>query len=420
MNVESTAITANNGPTVLVATDDGLVMGSDNNENGLFGVLRKDDPADERIVRTWALKTGRDGLIAFAQRGWRDPDTGIVYVTFRAEYADTPVTLAAGTASSGGLVYEEPTLPVVGGADRFAAVAKLGADELVMYGEIGGVARHFRGTLTRPGSSPLSTTIDSGNALGGRTDNTTGLALGRAKAKGLQSVAVGQTASADQTGSTAVGYGALVTSTDGVAVGKQAKASNAGTALGSGADGGVSGVAVGFNAKVTAGSSVVVGGGSATAASEAVAVGHGASAAASYAVAVGKSAVATESGTAVGRLADARLQSVAVGREAITSGASSVAIGHQSKAGLDSIAVGHQADATAGSNSIALGKGSVVTGSNQVQVGARYFELGELAADAPAPGANRGRLFVRDNGAGKTQLCARFPSGAVQVIATEP
>lgn len=47
------------------------------------------------------------------------------------------------------------------------------------------------------------------------------------------------------------------------------------------------------------------------------------------------------------------------------------------------------------------------------------FEFTEHA-DYAAPGANKGRVYARDNGAGKTQLVARFPSGAVQVIATEP
>lgn len=39
--------------------------------------------------------------------------------------------------------------------------------------------------------------------------------------------------------------------------------------------------------------------------------------------------------------------------------------------------------------------------------------------DAPIdPGT--GTWFFRDNGAGKSQFCVRFPSGAVQVLATEP
>lgn len=48
-----------------------------------------------------------------------------------------------------------------------------------------------------------------------------------------------------------------------------------------------------------------------------------------------------------------------------------------------------------------------------------WFELGEIA-DPAAPMANKGRLYVRDNGAGKSQVVVRFPTGAVQVIATEP
>lgn len=40
---------------------------------------------------------------------------------------------------------------------------------------------------------------------------------------------------------------------------------------------------------------------------------------------------------------------------------------------------------------------------------------------APSNGAtNTAQLFCRDNGAGKTQLCVIFGSGAVQVVATEP
>jgi hypothetical protein len=47
------------------------------------------------------------------------------------------------------------------------------------------------------------------------------------------------------------------------------------------------------------------------------------------------------------------------------------------------------------------------------------LELGEVAAPS-APAANKGRLFLRDNGSGKTQLCIIFNTGAVQVIATQP
>lgn len=48
-----------------------------------------------------------------------------------------------------------------------------------------------------------------------------------------------------------------------------------------------------------------------------------------------------------------------------------------------------------------------------------YIEMNEITAPA-APAANYARLFVEDNGAGKTRLVVRFPTGANQVIATEP
>lgn len=46
--------------------------------------------------------------------------------------------------------------------------------------------------------------------------------------------------------------------------------------------------------------------------------------------------------------------------------------------------------------------------------------LGTEIADPAAPAVNQGKLYFRDNGAGKTQLVARFNTGAVQVIVTEP
>jgi hypothetical protein len=50
---------------------------------------------------------------------------------------------------------------------------------------------------------------------------------------------------------------------------------------------------------------------------------------------------------------------------------------------------------------------------------AEYLEISEMAAPA-APGADKARFFCRDTGGGKSQICAIFPTGAIQVIATEP
>lgn len=48
-----------------------------------------------------------------------------------------------------------------------------------------------------------------------------------------------------------------------------------------------------------------------------------------------------------------------------------------------------------------------------------FMELSEIG-DPAAAGTNKARLYTKDNGAGKTQVVARFATGAVQVMATEP
>lgn len=50
--------------------------------------------------------------------------------------------------------------------------------------------------------------------------------------------------------------------------------------------------------------------------------------------------------------------------------------------------------------------------------GGGYIQMSEQA-DPANSAADSGRLFMRDNGAGKTQLCVRFATGAAIVIATE-
>lgn len=49
----------------------------------------------------------------------------------------------------------------------------------------------------------------------------------------------------------------------------------------------------------------------------------------------------------------------------------------------------------------------------------KFIELDEISAPV-SPSANKSRLYTRDNGSGKTQLVVKFPTGAVQVLATEP
>ena len=49
----------------------------------------------------------------------------------------------------------------------------------------------------------------------------------------------------------------------------------------------------------------------------------------------------------------------------------------------------------------------------------KWYEMTEITAPA-APSANRARLFLKDNGLGKTQLCVRFNTGSIVVLASQP
>jgi hypothetical protein len=126
---------------------------------------------------------------------------------------------------------------------------------------------------------------------------------------------------------------------------------------------------------------------------------------------------------------------VAVGYDTLrsaTSGSSNTAVGagalFSAASGTGNVAVGANADAlrTTGNNNIAIGTNVETdspTGSNQINIGGVYFHdrfVFPERADPAAPPAGRAVVFARDNGSGETQLCVRFATGAVQVLATEP
>jgi len=71
---------------------------------------------------------------------------------------------------------------------------------------------------------------------------------------------------------------------------------------------------------------------------------------------------------------------------------------------------GHAVHGTATSGYAGYFAGKVYTST--------FHELQEISAPG-APASNRARLFVRDNGSGKTQLCVRFSAGAVKVLVTQ-
>lgn len=70
-------------------------------------------------------------------------------------------------------------------------------------------------------------------------------------------------------------------------------------------------------------------------------------------------------------------------------------------------------------DTLSVDTGLIVNGGQLTLHQSGYFEGVEIA-EPSAPGADFGRMYFRDNGSGKTQLVAKFSSGAVQVIATQP
>lgn len=70
---------------------------------------------------------------------------------------------------------------------------------------------------------------------------------------------------------------------------------------------------------------------------------------------------------------------------------------------------------------ISNGVSNIASMSLLVLNGAIVTDIHEkVSADPTAPSSGVCRIYQRDNGAGKGQLCVLFPTGAVQVLATQP
>lgn len=322
-------------PTVMVATDNGIVCGSDSDPGGIYGIARQSTTGRLKMELVWRWWAARDGVVGFAQRGFRDPRSGLVYIGFSSGFSDVKMMIAAGTATSAGMVWQASSA----GAYRVYNLIVTDTGKLIGYNDDGGT----------------NSIITANVSTGGLIDRDTGNVLGGISAS-ASSIAVGAGAALTSGASSAVSVGVLASAAgQGVAVGKSASVSVAG------------GVAVGYTAQATNTKSIAIGfDAQATSAQNNVTIGEG-------------SRVTSNGG-------------VTLGAESITSHALSVALG------------------------------AVVstTANSQVAVGTKHFELLELAADAAAGAANSARLYVRDNGSGKTQLVVRFATGAIQVIATEP
>ena len=394
-------------PVVVVATDDGLCCGSDNDVNGMWGVVRLDDPMKQELALRWQWRTTQPGLIGFAQRGFRDPATGIVYMGWITNFANVAPIITGGTATAAGPVWEWTG----------AATAGSKIDNNVIFGSrFIGTGVHasgagkvtITGQLTQPGSGEQN--VNSGNSRGGYAGAATSMAVGPKSTTEatLGTVVVGPGASASGTAhqSVAVGRSATAAGGDGVAIGYQASAAGTGSA------------AIGSGATTTAAFAVVVGRAATVSATGGVAVGYNAIAA-NNSVAIGNGAgdaTAFTEGVCIGKDTSSGIYGVAVGTGAV-SGGYGVAVGRNASTTTNSsVAIGSAA-ATTHASAVALGSTSVTTRDFQIAVGPRHFEIKKTATLPSTPAADAARIYVADDGTGKTKLAVKFSDGAEHVLA---
>ena len=238
-------------------------------------------------------------------------------------------------------------------------------------------------------ASDTSTTAGGSGTAGGA------IAIGRASsATGGAAVALGNQAQANFESSTAIGPGAITSAAKAVAFGHEAKADKSyATAIGAGAEShGEESQAVGREARTNGTRSIAVGTKSEATQNYAAAIGTQASATAESAIAIGfktaasgAQAIATGSNSAAsgaqaiatGNNATAtKIGSIAMGKNVAASGDYSTAIGNKAKAsGANSIAFGSSIDNTttgtvaSGDNSIAIGMKSTASGDGAVAHG---------------------------------------------------
>lgn len=432
-------------PTTVDVTPDGLVCGSDSGRAGILGVVRQDNPMDEKFIHTWVWQTGKDGVVGFGASSFRDEATGIVYIGFRAGQTGVHPVIAGGTPTAAGLVWEWDGGPSAISDDVRNPVVVNG--RLYAHGLLSGQSRTIRGFVASPGvpSSPsqvrvVGTKMESGvgasatgmrNLAVGNDANAAGvqdsIAVGYGATSGNNALAVGARAVAESSSTAvgwqsktvpvgnqvAVGYSASTSGGESAAVGAAATAGSSSASFGNLASSTTSSVAIG-NLSKSGTSSVAVGRqADASVGDNSVAVGREAKTTAGWGTAVGSNSSSASSGAALGREADAAANGVSVGRLA-TSASSGIAIGREASAGQDMIAIGRGATSEVG-GAISIGHGVAATSSNSVAFGARGIHLQPVTTTPVAPQGG-GILYIRDIG-GVLSLCVRMAGGAEIVIA---
>ncbi|MCT1857344.1 hypothetical protein M3C21_07315 [Micrococcus luteus] len=391
-------------PTVIVATDGGLVCGSDSTDGGVFGVVRQ-AVARQELRHVWRWHTGVDGTCGFGVQGDRDPETGVVLIGFRTEKATVPPIIAGGTPTAGAKLWTWPStytayddvntvLPLPGG--EVLASARTGTTRWLVRGRMGAP------TVTHP------TVEDTGHTLGGTAGRGDSIAVGPLSSSGatIRGTAVGVSAvtSAVQD-ATVVGHGSTASG-------------NFATALGAGTTAGVSGTAIGQGAR-TSGSQATVMGALAKGGGQSVVIGQGVTGPdASALIGYGVTHSTGTGGSALGWKAQTGNFGTAVGTQAVSTAPNTAAVGAGATAsGGNSTAVGRSATASH-DEAVALGKGTASTAAHQTTIGKRHLRL-EPAPVTPPITTDGAHIFLRTGADGKAELCVRFASNNPIVIARD-
>ena len=409
-------------PTVAVATPGGIVFGSDEAPNGVYVVSRTTDPADMvyRLAYRWNAGTGNAG--GFAQGGHYDPVTRRAWLAFIGDVGYKPIIVQSDGVSAS-LAYESATAIDTVLGDGWRSIHVQGRT-VVAVERRGAVYKTMTARAPLARRNDVAPTADPGVVLGGVANKDRATAAGDKSSAGARSVAIGYRALATTSESVVIGVDASAVASGSTVIGRQA------------ATLGVNTVAIGYLASAGSGElSMAVGQSASAEGSWSTAIGGDASANGTRATSVGRQASATGAGsTALGGNTTAATFSTAVGSEADASADLATVVGKGTLAGVKGTVVGALATVTGSKTygtvlgydahvghdrSVALGSLVTTTAPDQVAVGGRHFEIFEVI-EPNAPAADGARLYVKDNGSGKSQLCIRFATGAVQVIATQP
>lgn len=398
---EATDPLSNARITTILPMPDGIIFGGDSGGADTPDGTYRMRPDLSLSEVSFMLDMGVGGATQIANGVSRDPVSGIGWTTFQGwnNSGHPGVIIASVNGRSSNEVWRDATPHPTDDNERKPLWA-FGPDQNgILHIRLGSLLH--TGWHVKAHTSPPGVSSEPRPALEGERVDRSATAVSPSSTAGPNSVAIGSGAEAGtgtgaSGGSTAIGAGASAGTTDNsgdsTAIGRDAKTNGFGsTAIGAGAESN-SGVAVG---------------------NEAAGTGAGATAVGNLVNAAGDLSAAVGTSSAAPYFAD-----TVMGYGATATSAESTAFGQGATAYWKSTALGKGAIADT-ERSVALGWDANTTANDQLQVGPRHFEMGEVT-EPDAPAANNARVFTRDNGSGKTQLCVRFPTGATIVIATEP